>query len=151
MKKISDHLYYLPSTQEPLSADVFFMEGKKNTYIFDVGSNQEALDAIAALPGPKTVILSHPHGDHVGNWDKVDAQSLYVGDATYEKLHTGTVVEDQVTIQDGIHLCIRYCPSPHTAGSLIVTVNEEYTLLADLYFTRPACNQTLAHRMLDVL
>lgn len=151
MKKLSDYLYYLPSTQEPLSADAFFIAGQHSTYVFDVGSSQEALDAITALPGPRTFILSHPHRDHIGNLDQLDAQSLYVGDATYEKLKKGTVVTDTLTIRDGIELCIRPCPSPHTAGSLIVTVNNEYTLLADLYFCRPEHDRALAHSMLDLL
>lgn len=151
MKIITDYLKQIPSSSEPLSADVFVIEGEKNTYLFDVGNNQEALQAISALPKEKTVILSHPHQDHIGNLDRLSWKNLYMGDATFEKLQKGTIVENKVTIRDGVVIEIRACPSPHTGGSLIATVNNEYTLLADLYFTRPVYDNQPAREMLSVL
>lgn len=151
MKTICPYLHYIPSTLDPLSADVYVIEGESFSYIFDVGNNQEALDTLSNLSGGKIIILSHPHNDHVGNLDKLDYKALYAGDSTCEKIKKGTVVENELTINDGVNLQISPCPSPHTGGSLIVTVNNEYTLLADLYFTRQTYENELAHAMLDVL
>lgn len=151
MKTICPYLHYIPSTPEPLSADVYVIEGDRSSYIFDVGNNQEAADLLSTLPGKKTIILSHPHNDHIGNIGKLDCTDLYVGDATYEKIQQGTVVSEPVRICDGVEIKIMPCPSPHTGGSLIVTVNNEYTLLADLYFTRPPFDRKLAREMLAVL
>lgn len=148
---IPEYIKHLPATDEPLSADVYIVSGRENDYIFDVGNNAEALEFIAQAAGNGVVILSHPHNDHVGNIEKLAYRALYVGDKTREKLGGGTVVEDALTIGDGVTLEIRHCPSPHTDGSLILTVNGEYTLLADLYFTKPDYDRKKAHQMLDAL
>lgn len=151
MEKITEYLHYIPSTSEPLSADVFVIEGEQQSYIFDVGNNEENVQLLDKLPREKTVILSHYHKDHTGNLNRLAYQTLYVGDLTFEKTGRGTVVTDKLTIQDGVGLVIQSCPSPHTPGSLILTVNNEYTLIADLYFTKPDHDPRLAQAMLDVL
>lgn len=151
MEKIADYLHYIPSSAEPLSADVFLIEGERQTYVFDVGSNEESFQTLYQLPKEKAIILSHFHNDHRGNLDRLTWKDLYVGDAAFEKIGTGTVVTDKLTIHDGVKLEIQPCPSPHTPGSLILTVNNEYTLLADLYFTKPDYDRELAQAMLDVL
>lgn len=150
MKTISNYLHYIPATSEPLSADVYVIEGDSCAYIYDVGNNREVLSFLSGIK-EKVIILSHPHNDHVGNVDKLDYKALYAGDATCEKIGKGTVITDGLTINDGVKIQIRHCPSPHTGGSLIVTINNEYTLLADLYFTRPPFDKKLAHAMLKVL
>lgn len=151
MERINNVITYLPASSEPLSADVYFIEGDTCCYIFDVGNNEAALQAISATKKEKIVILSHYHKDHTGNIDKVDYKELYVGDLTKETIQRGTVVTDKVVIHDGVELVIQQCPSPHTKGSLIVTVNKEYTLIADLYFTRAEYDKELANEMLKVL
>ncbi|MDO5399881.1 MAG: hypothetical protein Q4F17_02730 [Eubacteriales bacterium] len=151
MKKITEYLHYLPAASEPLSADVFVITGEKQTYLFDVGRKAEAFQLLSELPGEKTVVLSHFHKDHTENLDRLTYKNLYVGDCTFEKLGKGTVVTDHLTIRDGVKLDIQSCPSPHTPGSLILTVNNEYTLLADLYFTRPDYDRHATRAMLEVL
>lgn len=151
MNEISYYLHYLPATSDPLSGDVYIIEGGKFLYVFDVGSTPEVANVIENLPKEKVIILSHPHNDHIGNVDDLTYKDLYVGDATFEKIGKGTVIDDEVTINDGVRIQIRHCQSPHTDGSLIVTVNSEYTLLADLYFTRRDYNREKAKEMLDVL
>ena len=49
--------------------------------------------------------------------------------------------------------CTRWihCISPHTDGSLIVTIDNEYTLIADLYFTRPPFEKEKALKMIETL
>lgn len=151
MEKITDYLHYLPAESEPLSADVFVIEGQRQIYIFDVGSNEEAFRLLDGLPKEKTVILSHFHKDHAGNLSRLTCRKLYVGDAAFEKIGIGTVITDKLTIYDGVKLDIQPCPSPHTPGSLIATVNDEYTLIADLYFTKPDYDRAAAQAMLEVL
>lgn len=151
MEKISNYLHYIPSSQEPLSADAYLIEGEKYAYLFDVGSNEETLQDLLDIPKEKIVILSHFHQDHTANIDKLPYQKLYVGGLTFEKIQKGIVVEGCLTIHDGVNMEIRNCPSPHTEGSLIVTVNGEYTLLADLYFTKPGHNKEMAYQMLETL
>lgn len=151
MESISTYLQYISSSQEPLSADVYIINGEKFAYIFDVGSNEKTLQYLLDVPKEKIVILSHFHQDHTANIDKISYEKLYVGELTFEKIQKGIVVEECLAINDGVKVEIRNCPSPHTGGSLIVTVNSEYTLLADLYFTKPGYNQEMAYKMLEVL
>ena len=55
MNKINDYIKYIESTDEPLSSNVFFIEGKENTYIFDVGRNDEAYNEIQNINKNKVV------------------------------------------------------------------------------------------------
>ncbi len=151
MERINSVITYLSASSDPLSADVYFIEGDTNCYVFDVGNCEKALQEITAIPQEKVIILSHYHKDHTGNIDKVDYKELYVGELTKETIQKGTVVTDKVVIYDGVELVIQHYPSPHTKGSLIVTVNKEYTLIADLYFTRAGYDKELANEMLKEL
>ena len=151
MKRLGRFIEYLPASEEPLSADVYFLAGERYCYLFDVGSSVEALEAIRAVEKEKVVILSHFHRDHTGNVEKLDFAKLYVGDLTAKKLGTGTVVGEPVVIRDGIVLEILPCPSPHTGGSLIVNVNHEYTLIADLFYARPPVDREVAEKMIRTL
>ncbi|MBP3611060.1 MAG: MBL fold metallo-hydrolase [Lachnospiraceae bacterium] len=151
MKKINEIIKYLPALPEPLSADVYFAEGENFCYIVDVGNNEQAVQEISSVTKKKIVILSHYHKDHTGNVDKLEYKELYVGDLTYETIQKGIIVTEKMVIQDGIELVIQPCPSPHVKGSLIVTINKEYTLLADLYFTKAGYDKELARQMLQTL
>ena len=151
MKAIGRRIRYLPASNDPLSADVYFIEGDKACYIYDVGNNEEALRCINQINKEKMIILSHYHRDHVGNADNLDFCGLYAGKKTYETIGKGTVLENRIVIDDGVKLEIMPCPSPHTDGSLIVNVDKEYTLIADLYFTRPPFEMENAMQMLEAL
>lgn len=151
MKTVNNVIRYIPSSNDPLSADVYFIEGERCTYIFDVGNNEHSQKAVSEIKKDKIIILSHFHKDHIGNIDKLDYKELYLGKQTYEKVGKGTVVRDPLTIDDGIRLNIRHCPSPHAKGSLIVTVDNEYTFIGDLYYTKPDYDRNLAHMMLKNL
>ena len=72
-------------------------------------------------------------------------------DLEYEVIEKGIIVEDKLTINDGVRIDVIHCTSPHTDGSLILTVNNEYTLIADLYFTRPPFDKEKAMKMIDSL
>lgn len=151
LKAITPYLSYLPASEQPLSADVFVIRGERRTYIFDVGNNEQARKLISGVAGKKIIILSHFHPDHIGNIGSLTCDELYVGKQTYDKIHAGTIIRDSLVIEDGIRLEIRHCVSPHAKGSLIVTVNGEYTLLGDLYYTKPGCKLDAARQMLGEL
>ena len=151
MNMISERIRYLPATNDPLSADVFCIEGDKYYYVYDVGNDDRSLRYINQIGKEKVVVLSHHHKDHTGNIVGLHYRDLYVGKKTYEIIGKGIIVEDTLTINDGVRIDVSHCVSPHTEGSLIITVDNEYTLIADLYFTRPPFDEEKAMKMIDFL
>lgn len=151
MNMINEKIRYLPATEDPLSADVYFIDGAKYCYIYDVGNNDSSLHHIDQISKEKIIILSHYHKDHVGNIERINYRHLYVGKKTYEAIGKGAIVEDSFTINDGVKIEVIHCISPHTEGSLIVNVDNEYTLIADLYFTRPTFDKEKALKMIETL
>ena len=152
MRLITEKIKYLPaSSEDQLSADVYFIEGDKYCYIYDVGNDDNSLHHINQIKKEKIVILSHYHKDHVGNIDDVNYKNLYVGKKTYETIGKGEVIEERITIIDGVKIEIIKCVSPHTEGSLILNIDNEYTLIADLYFTRSPFDKAKAIMMIDIL
>ncbi len=135
VKALVPGIRYLPASEEPLSADVFLIEGAAHMYVMDVGSCDAAYELLKAQEKPLVVILSHFHADHTANMARLTPEELYTGTLTAKKVG-GTVVRDAVQLEDGVRLEIRHCPSPHVNGSLILTVNNTYTLLGDLVFFR---------------
>ena len=151
MNAIGNRIKYLPATNEPLSADVYLIEGDKYCYIYDVGNNEKSLQFINQLGKEKVVILSHYHKDHTGNIEGIYYHDLYVGKKTHEVIGKGIIVEDKLTINDGVRIDVIRCTSPHADDSLIITVDNEYTLIADLYFTRLPFDKIKAMKMIDSL
>ena len=151
MNAIGKRIKYLPATNDPLSADVYLIDGDKCCYIYDVGNNENSLQYINQLCKEKVVILSHYHKDHTGNIEGARYRDLFVGTKTYEVIGKGIIVEDAFTINDGVKIDVIHCTSPHTDGSLIVTIDNEYTLIADLYFTRPPFERKKAMKMVETL
>ena len=151
MNTISGKIKYLPATNDPLSADVYCIEGDKYCYVYDVGNDERSLQYINQIGKEKVVVLSHHHKDHTGNIVGLHYRDLYVGKKTYETIGTGVIVEDKLTINDGVRIDVSHCISPHTDGSLIVTIDNEYTLIADLYFTRPPFEKERAMKMIEIL
>ena len=151
MNAMCKRIKYLPATIDPLSADVFCIEGDQYCYVYDVGNNDRSLQYINQISKEKIVILSHYHKDHTGNIVGLHYRDLYVGKKTYEIIGKGIIVEDTLTIYDGVKIDVSHCVSPHTDGSLIVTIDNEYTLIADLYFTRPPFEKERAMKMIEIL
>ena len=151
MNLIGKRIKYLPATNDPLSADVYCIEGDKYCYVYDVGNDERSLQYINQIGKEKVVVLSHHHKDHTGNIVGLHYRDLYVGKKTYEIIGKGIIVEDALTINDGVRIEVSHCVSPHTEGSLIITVDNEYTLIADLYFTRPPFDEGKAMKMIDSL
>ena len=151
MNTISAKIKYLPATNAPLSADVFCIDGDQYCYVYDVGSDARSLRYLNQIGKEKVVVISHYHKDHTGNIEGVHYRDLFVGRKTYETIGKGVVVEDTFTINDGVRVDVIHCTSPHTDGSLIITVDNEYTLIADLYFTRPPFDKDKGMKMLESL
>lgn len=151
MHKIGERIKYLPATNDPLSADVFCIDGDQYCYVYDVGNDERSLRYLNQIGKEKVVVLSHHHKDHTGNIDGIHYRNLYVGRKTYEVVGKGIIVEDVFTINDGVKIDVIHCTSPHTDGSLIVTIDNEYTVIADLYFARPPFDKDKAMKMLESL
>lgn len=156
IKHITDNIAYLKASSDPLSADVAFIKGNKYTWIFDVGANDESRDLIESIKGPKAVVISHFHQDHMGNLDRIKYDLLYTGDFTYKKIKTGTVVKDEVYIDDGVKIHITSMPSSHCKGCLAMEIDEKYVFLGDSVYCfckdgRPAYNKNILSEQIKSL
>ena len=129
--KINDTISKLESSDNPLSADVYFITGKEYTYIVDVGACENALRLINDTPDKK-IIITHFHQDHAGNLKAVTgAAEIFVGSYTKKSTGIGTAITEKLLIEDGVKLEIIPIPSSHAKGSLGVLVNGEYLILGD--------------------
>lgn len=151
MKEMLPGIWRVPPTEEPLSSDVFIVEGEKRYYVFDVGTGADALEAIRSLQKPVVVILSHFHQDHTGNMAHLQPERLLCGVRTRKHLGWGEAVESMLEIADGIFIRVQPCVSPHAPGCLIMTVNDTYTFLGDLCYAHPGKGQGEEKGMLNTL
>lgn len=151
MEIVAPGIFRIPPGEAPLSSDVFIVEGEKEYYVYDVGSNDEAFAALSALDKPVTVILSHFHQDHTGNMHRFSPVRTLTGARTRKYIGCGTLVEEEVHLQDGVSVRVLPCVSPHAPGSLIMLVNDTCALLGDLCYARPGTGQGEARGMLRVL
>lgn len=130
MIKINENLSYIKATDSPISSDVVFVKDNDATWIFDVGSTQEALAAINNVQGPKSIVLSHFHPDHVNNIFKVSYDELFVGNSTAKIITRGTVVKSPLKFGKVEIMPIVNC---HAKGSLILKY-EDYAFLGDAIY-----------------
>lgn len=151
MEYIISRIRRIHATDEPLSADVFIIEGDARYYVFDVGSNDEAHAAISALEKPVWVILSHFHQDHTGNMARLAPEKTLAGARTCKYVDNATLVDAPFVIRDGVEIVVQPCVSPHAPGCLIATVDGGITLIGDLHYARPGVGQGEAKGMLNVL
>lgn len=160
MKTITDRISFLPSSEDPLSADVYVIRGDERSYVVDVGSCDAAYNLISSL-GKRTIVITHFHDDHMKNLKRLDvsdnellltvqdrkvlATKAYCDvsiDAAEDEngsngstgLKLGTIVEKTVEIRDGVKLVICPIPSSHAKGSLGVIVDDEYLFLGDGFY-----------------
>ena len=133
---LTPYLSLLPSSDIPLSADVYFIRGARYTYIVDVGRNDDAFEAIKNTPDKK-VIITHFHEDHTENLRRlmIPEEDLYVGGYTRKGVGYGTEITSQTVIDDGIKLVITPIPNSHAKGSLCVAVNDEYLIMGDAFYS----------------
>lgn len=134
LRTLSKQISYLPATSQPLSADVGIIRGDRFDWIFDVGSNDEAVETIQKIDGEKNIILSHFHEDHIGNLERICYYDIYCGDYTKLKLRKGIEVKSPITYDDGVKLTLFPIPSTHSKGAIGLEVNEEYAFLGDAVY-----------------
>lgn len=151
LTQLAPRIWRLPPAEEPLSADVFLIEGDTRWFVFDVGSNDEALAVLSRLDKPVTVILSHFHRDHTANMHRFSPALTLAGARTLKHIPHGTLVDAPLTLRDGIEITVRPCVSPHAPGCLIATVDGMYTFIGDLTYARDARPQAEAKGMLNAL
>lgn len=151
MNHLTPRIRQICATHEPLSADVFIIEGDARYYVFDVGASDAAYEAISELDKPVTVILSHFHRDHIGNMSRLTPSEILAGARTMKYIPHGTLVDTPLVIRDGVEIKVQPCVSPHAPGCLIATVDGAYTFVGDLHYTRPGTGQGEAKGMLNVL
>ena len=140
-------------SENPLSADVFFVQGREYTYIVDVGSNDASYEAVKAIP-KKKIIITHFHADHAENLRRLKPadEDLYVGDYTAKYYGGGTVIKEPMHIEDGVFMDIFPLPSSHAKGSLTIVVNKSVILLGDgCYSNNKGYNVSLLHDMIEIL
>jgi len=155
--RITDRISYLSATKDPLCADVVFVHGDRNLWLFDVGCGERMLnDTLAYLAEtnlPCRAVLSHFHPDHISNLGLLPLQKIYLGENTlhYVNLYTGAQfsgsagdnfrpenfspafcpVTSPLIFEDGITLRILPLPNCHAKGSLLLTADLEIAFLGD--------------------
>ena len=131
---INDRISYLPGREEPLSSEVVIIKGEKYIWIYDVGAGEEALSYINERYGEKCVVLSHFHNDHTENLGGITYHKLYQG--AYTKKHTGegNVVEEEITITDGVKITLFPIPCSHAKGCIGLIVDDTYAFVGDAIY-----------------
>lgn len=132
---LTSEISYLPSVEKPISSDVVFIkpDGSEITWIFDVGTSSEAAQLINAVDGPKNIVISHFHPDHILNLIKVKYDRLYVTKYTKKYTRAGEVLEGDLVFPDGIK--ISQIPSSHSKGCLVLEY-KDYAFLGDATYVR---------------
>lgn len=135
VKNISPAISYLPASAPPLSADVGIISVKNVTWIFDVGSNDDALKLINGITGEKRIVLSHFHADHTDNLNRLKIHGdckIYGGGFTCKKFGSKNIkiieVDKDLYFDEGIHLFP--IPSAHAKGCTGLEY-EDYAFLGD--------------------
>ena len=127
---INDRIRYIEAADDPLSADIGIIRQDDSTWLYDVGNGEKN---IAGLDGCYHIVLSHFHADHTGNIDRLRSESLYVSKETYDHVHRGTVIEDDLYVGD---LHIFPIPSSHTKGCLGLEVDGTYAFVGDALYSK---------------
>ena len=161
--RLDDNISYIEPTVNPLSANVVIINGKDAVWLYDVGSHPDIPDmlecyirtqccdndSISALQCKKVnVVLSHFHHDHIGNiehiYERHECCNIYQGRMTYKHTNVGSIIEDDVYVEDGeISLHIFPLPSSHAKGSMALEVNNEYCFLGDGIYAMQKGSQRL--------
>lgn len=131
MNPINERISYFPAIESPLAADTGVIWGDQYLWLFDIGPNAAVLADLLTQEKPICLALSHFHQDHMAYWDRLPLQDLYVGKHTFKYTHSGTVVESDLYIDDGVKLHFFPLPSTHAKGSLGLEVDDTYAFLGD--------------------
>lgn len=142
--EMNERIAYLPASDNPLSADVFFIKDKDRTYIFDVGECDAAAELIndtehltrcglMKAGGKKTVVISHFHRDHMGNIGRIDCDEIIVSGQSHKNVPEDkkdmAILVDKESVNRG-DIIIYPLPSTHAKGCLCLVV-DDYIFLGD--------------------
>ena len=153
MNRMDERITFLEASENPLSADVYFIEGDEYTYIIDSGSNDAAFENISSI-NKKKMIITHFHQDHCANMNRIEIpdENLYVGKHTQKTIGKGTIVKSEIIINDGIKIRILPIENSHARDSLCITVNDEYLFLGDSFYSNvKGYNVSLLHGEIALL
>lgn len=134
--KLNEFISYLPATEKPLSCDVVFIKTDIATWIFDVGLNKEAVNEIKKIDGPKNIVISHFHPDHILNLINVSADNIYVSKNTKKYTIKGTVISGENTFDENPKISIIDFPSSHAKGCLCLVCGD-YAFMGDGTYAKP--------------
>lgn len=134
--QITENISYLPASEKPLSCDVVFIKTNKATWIFDVGLCKEAAREINKIQGPKNVVVSHFHVDHILNLPRVKYDKLYV--SAYSKRYSlkGCVISQPTEFDEEPKIRIMELPSSHAKGCLCLICGD-YAFMGDGTYCKP--------------
>ncbi len=106
--KISDNISYLPATENPLSADVIFIQNDDALWIFDCGRSDEAFLEILKFQDftkknnlTLNLVISHFHEDHTDNLIRVLPDFVYAGDFTVRHFGWNSVSFQENLLKNG--------------------------------------------------
>lgn len=130
---LAPKVFFVPGGSDPLSSEVFFIQGKEKLWVYDVGANDESLQVLKRLK-PEGCVLSHFHKDHTTNLGKVEFQELYVDKKSSEHFPMGRALEQKVHIADGVQLEIIPVVTCHSKTALLVNIDQQILLVGDALY-----------------
>lgn len=122
--EISGNISYLAASTKPLSSDVVVIKAKNATWIYDVGQCSDAAELINSIQGPKNIVISHFHADHVTNISAVKYDKLYVSPFTKKYTGSGNEIESETVIEDEPSITLIPVPSSHAKGCLALLCGD---------------------------
>lgn len=131
LKQLSEQISYLEESDNPLSADVFFIRTDACVYVYDVGSCVEARERIERIHEDKIVVLSHFHADHTDNLGKITFRELYAGKETLKHVGAGNAVEGEVLLEPLIPIRLITLPSSHAKDCVALCYGNQYAFCGD--------------------
>lgn len=131
LKVIDQGISYIEASENPLSADVGIIHAGDLIWIFDVGSSDNAAEAINSLKVEKRAVLSHFHADHTDNLSRIKPIPVYGGDFTCKKFQIGDSITRDMYF-DKVHLFP--IPSTHAKGCIGLEFGN-YAFLGDAVYS----------------
>ena len=124
---VTEIFSYIKAIESPLSADVAFIKTKECTWIFDTGACLEARQAIEEIEGPKYVVISHFHEDHISNVPLIKYDRMFGGKNTAGYVPLTDIITERTAFDD-----IELIPvaSSHAKGCLLMKAGR-YLFLGD--------------------
>ena len=132
--RITERLFYIKASENPLSADVGIFEGNEFMWIFDIGADESVPMSLNKIQKPKNAVISHFHPDHMGNLEHAELDNIYLGANTFKYAKRGTVAESDIFFDDGERIHIFPLPSSHAKGSLGMEIGD-YAFLGDATYS----------------